>query len=72
MEMHVRRTTVAALSVPLLLMTTTGVAGAQETKPPEPTTTIKCEEAATGGTAPLYDGTSASYMYDARFKPCRI
>jgi hypothetical protein len=67
--MHMRRTTLAALSAPLLLLTTAGVAGAQEAKPPEPTTTIKCEQASTGGTAPLYDGKSASYMYDARFKP---
>jgi hypothetical protein len=67
--MHVRRTTVAALSVPLLLLSTAGVAGAQETQSPEATTTIKCEEAATGGTAPLYDGKSASYMYDSRFRP---
>jgi hypothetical protein len=51
--MRVRRTTVAALTAPLLLLTTAGVAGAQETKPPAPTTTIKCEQAVTGGTAPL-------------------
>ena len=67
--MHLTRTTSAVLCAPLLLLTTAGVAGAQETKPPEPTTTIECEQAATGGTAPLYDGKSASYMYDARFKP---
>jgi hypothetical protein len=67
--MHLKRTTAAALCAPLLLLTTAGVAGAQETKPPEATTTIKCEQAATGGTAPLYDGKSASYMYDSRFKP---
>ncbi len=63
------RTTIAALAAPLLLLNADGVAEAQETKPPEPTTIIKCEEAATGGTAPLYDGKSASYMYDERFKP---
>ena len=63
------RTTIAVLAAPLLLLNANGVAEAQEAKPPEPTTIIKCEEAATGGTAPLYDGKSASYMYDERFKP---
>lgn len=56
MNTHVLRTTIVVLTAPLLLLTANGVAEAQEAKPPKPTTIIKCEEAATGGTAPLYDG----------------
>ena len=63
------RTMIAVLAAPLLLLNANGVAEAQEAKPPKPTTIIKCEEASTGGTAPVYDGKSASYMYDERFKP---
>lgn len=67
--MHVLRTTIAVLTAPLLLLTANRAAKAQEAKPPKTTTIIKCEEAATGWTSTVYDGKSASYMYDERFKP---
>ncbi|MGW0227088.1 hypothetical protein ACWDWO_02140 [Actinopolymorpha singaporensis] len=41
-------------------------------KPPPPTvasTTIRCEKDSSGRTARLYDGPSASYLYDRRFSP---
>lgn len=60
---------IAGIGAPLLLVAGAGAAEGQEAKPPVETTTIKCEQASSGGTAPLYDGKSASYMYDARFKP---
>jgi hypothetical protein len=69
MNTHVLRTTIAVLTAPLLLLTGNGVAEAQEAKPPKPTTTIKCEQATTGWTSTVYDGKSASYMYDERFTP---
>ncbi|NYD77969.1 hypothetical protein [Arthrobacter cupressi] len=61
--------TLGVLSAPLLLLAASGAADAQEATPPVASTIIKCELASSGGTAPLYDGKSASYMYDARFKP---
>jgi hypothetical protein len=66
--------TLGVMSAPLLLLAAAGAAApgaaqAQEATPPVASTTIKCEQAASGGTAPLYDGKSASYMYDSRFKP---
>lgn len=67
--MHVLRTTIAVLTAPLLLLTANRATKAQEAKPPKTTTIIKCEEAATGWTSTVYDGKSASYMYDERFKP---
>ena len=65
----VRRTTVATLGAMLLFGTVSGTAAAADArKPPEATTTIKCE-AATSDRENLdrYDGKSASYMYDDRF-----
>lgn len=67
----VRRTAVATIGVTLLFGTVSGTADAADArKPPEATTTIKCE-AATSNKENLdrYDGKSASYMYDRKFRP---
>ncbi len=66
----IRRTTVATIGAALLLGTVSGTAGAaDDRKPPEATSTIMCE-AATSDREDLdnYDGKSASYMYDDRFR----
>jgi hypothetical protein len=67
----VRRTTVATIGAALLFGTVSGTADAADArKPPEATTSIMCE-AATSDREDLdhYDGRSASYMYDERFRP---
>ena len=66
----VRRTTIATIGAALLFGTVAGNAdAAEERKPPEATTSIMCE-AATSDREDLdhYDGKSASYMYDDRFR----
>lgn len=71
MNTLVRRTTVATIGVVLVFGTVSGTAGAAgDRKVPEATTTVKCE-AATSDREDLdhYDGKSASYMYDKRFRP---
>jgi hypothetical protein len=66
----VRRTTVATIGATLLFGAVSGTAvAADERKPPVASTTIMCE-AATSNKENLdrYDGKSASYMYDDRFR----
>lgn len=61
---------VATLSATLLWCTAAGPAGAAADTKPEATTTIKCEAASSNREdKDFYDGPSASYMYDKRFKP---
>lgn len=70
MTTPVRRATVATIGATLLIGTASGTADAADSrKPPEATTTIMCE-AATSNRENLdnYDGKSASYMYDERFR----
>ena len=71
MNTLVRRTTVATIGAALVFGAVSGTADAADArKPPEATTTIKCE-AATSNKENLdrYDGKSASYMYDRKFRP---
>ena len=65
----VRRTTVATIGATLLFGTVSGTAdAADDRKPPEATTSIKCEAATSDRVDGEYDGKSASYMYDERFQ----
>lgn len=66
--MALRHTATVVMST-VFLFCSAGIGNAEAAKPPKMTTSIKCEAAASGGTAPLYDGKSASYMYDKKFKP---
>src|ERR1044072_7764530 len=71
MNTLVRRTTVATIGAALVFGAVSGTADAAGArKPPVATTTIKCE-AATSNKENLdrYDGKSASYMYDRKFRP---
>jgi hypothetical protein len=66
----VRRTTFATIGATLLFGAVSGTADAADSrKPPEATTSIMCE-AATSDREDLdhYDGKSASYTYDERFR----
>jgi hypothetical protein len=71
MNTLVRRTTVATIGAALVFGAVSGTADAADArKPPVASTTIKCE-AATSNKENLdrYDGKSASYMYDRKFRP---
>ncbi|NYH90500.1 hypothetical protein [Actinopolymorpha rutila] len=48
---------------------TKGPRSAAQLKAPVASTAIRCEKDSSGRTARLYDGPSASYLYDRRFSP---
>jgi hypothetical protein len=65
----VRRTVVAAIGAVLLFGAVSGIAGAADgRKPPEATTSVMCEAASSERVDDEYDGRSASYMYDRKFR----